>query len=129
MIPALVEVTVDIVSCLVHEEDCGRCMDFSEQALRLMYAMALTRCANLWCTHIVHLMSSQHLQLVVHCEQNIMLPTSLVNHIFYELVISPVTGRNLRGYWSNSHVICRVYGQALIDFDLRHIHLYSRKLV
>jgi hypothetical protein len=46
VIPALVEVTVDIVSCLVHEEDCGRCMDFSEQALRLMYAMALTRFVN-----------------------------------------------------------------------------------
>ena len=45
-VPALLEVTADIVSCLVHEEECRstKCLESSEQVLRLMYAMALTRC-------------------------------------------------------------------------------------
>ena len=44
VVPALLEVTADIVSCLVHEEDCAKYWDFSGHVLRLQYAMALTRC-------------------------------------------------------------------------------------
>ena len=43
VVPALLEVTADLVACGVHEEDCCKVMEFSGQAVNLMYAMALTR--------------------------------------------------------------------------------------
>lgn len=43
VVPALVEVTADIVRCLVHEEECNKLPDSNEHVLQLVYAMALTR--------------------------------------------------------------------------------------
>ena len=43
-VPALLEVTADLVSCFVHEQECEQNSPVSsEHVLQLMYAMALTR--------------------------------------------------------------------------------------
>jgi hypothetical protein len=47
VIPALLEVTVDLISCSVHEEECAEGPPkFVGRVLQLMYAMALTRFVN-----------------------------------------------------------------------------------
>ena len=42
-VPALLEVTADLVSCVVHEEECTRNLQFCGDVLRLMRAAAVTR--------------------------------------------------------------------------------------
>jgi hypothetical protein len=45
-VPALLEVTADLVSCVVHEEECTQNLQFCGDVLRLMCAAAVTRFVN-----------------------------------------------------------------------------------
>lgn len=54
VVPALLEVTADIVSCVVHEDDCAKHWNFSGHVLRLQYAMALTRSVWVQCATTVY---------------------------------------------------------------------------